>query len=88
MDPQIVSWIVSLIAGSAGGNIVGGQVYGKTSADATSIEENPVTTGDLFATIYAALGFDKDAQIRDSLGRPSLLAGEKAKPIAKLLKTA
>lgn len=72
----------------AGGNIVGGQVYGKTSADATSIEENPVTTGDLFATIYAALGFDKDAQIRDSLGRPSLLAGEKAKPIAKLLKTA
>lgn len=23
MDPQIISWIVSLIAGSAGGNIVG-----------------------------------------------------------------
>ena len=57
-----------------------------------NIERNDVGlqrwTGDLFATIYAALGFDKDAQIRDSLGRPSLLAGEKAKPIAKLLKTA
>jgi hypothetical protein len=70
----------------AGGNVVGGQVYGKTSEGADSIVENPVTTGDLFATIYAALGFDKEAQIRDNLGRPSLLAGEKAKPVAALLK--
>ena len=23
MDPQVISWIVSLIAGSAGGNVVG-----------------------------------------------------------------
>ena len=70
----------------AGGNVVGGQVYGKTSAGADSIEENPVSTGDLFATIYAALGFDKEAQIRDNLGRPTPLAGEKAKPVAALLK--
>ena len=34
---------------------------------------------------YLALGFDKEAQIRDNLGRPSPLAGEKAKPIAALL---
>jgi hypothetical protein len=72
----------------AGGNIVGGQVYGKTSEGADSIVENPVTVGDLFATVYAALGFEKDAQIRDNLGRPSPLAGEKAKPIAQLLKNA
>lgn len=71
----------------AGGNIVGGQVYGKTSEGADSIVENPVSTGDLFATIYAALGFEKDAQIRDNLGRPSPLAGEKAKPVAALLKS-
>jgi len=70
----------------AGGNIIGGQVYGKTSEGADSIVENPVKVGDLFATIYAALGFDKDAQIRDNLGRPSLLAGEKSKPISALLK--
>ncbi|HKA07131.1 MAG TPA: DUF1501 domain-containing protein [Gemmataceae bacterium] len=70
----------------AGGNIIGGQVYGKTSEGADSIVENPVSTGDLFATIYAALGFEKDAQIRDNLGRPSPLAGEKAKPISALLK--
>jgi hypothetical protein len=69
----------------AGGNIKGGQVYGKTSEGADSIVENPVTVGDLFATVYAALGFDKEAQIRDNLGRPSPLAGEKAKPIAALL---
>lgn len=72
----------------AGGNINGGQVYGKTSEGADSIVENPVTVGDLFATIYAALGFEKDAQIRDNLGRPSPLAGEKAKPIGALLKNA
>jgi Protein of unknown function (DUF1501) len=72
----------------AGGNIIGGQVYGKTSEGADSIVENPVTTGDLFATIYAALGFDKDAQIRDNLGRPSPLAGDKAKPVLALLKNA
>lgn len=71
-----------------GGNIVGGQVYGKTSEGADSIVDNPVKVGDLFATIYAALGFEKDAQIRDNLGRPSLLAGEKATPIAALLKNA
>ena len=70
----------------AGGNIVGGQVYGKTSAGADSIEADPVSTGDLFATIYAALGFEKDAQIRDNLGRPTPLAGEKAKAISALLK--
>jgi hypothetical protein len=72
----------------AGGNIVGGQVYGKTSEGADSIVENPVSTGDLFATIYAALGFDRDAQIRDNLGRPSPLAGDKAKPVSALLKGA
>ena len=72
----------------AGGNINGGQVYGKTSEGADSIVENPVKVGDLFATIYAALGFEKDAQIRDNLGRPSPLAGEKAKPIGQLLKNA
>ncbi|MSR54836.1 MAG: DUF1501 domain-containing protein [Gemmataceae bacterium] len=72
----------------AGGNIKGGQVYGKTSEGADSIVENPVSTGDLFATIYAALGFEKDAQIRDSLGRPSPLAGEKAKVIQTLIKNA
>ena len=70
----------------AGGNIIGGQVYGKTSPDATSIVENPVTVGDLFATIYAGLGFDKDAQTRDPFGRPSLLAGEKSTAIKAILK--
>jgi len=72
----------------AGGNIVGGQVFGKTSAGADSIESDPVSVGDLFATIYSALGFDDKAQIRDNLGRPSPLAGEKSKAIAKLLKNA
>ena len=72
----------------AGGNIKGGQVYGKTSEGADSIVEKPVSVGDLFATIYSALGFDLTLQIRDNLGRPSGLAGEKANPIKELLKSA
>jgi len=72
----------------AGGNIIGGQVYGKTSEGADSIVDSPVSTGDLFATIYAALGFEKDAQIRDNLGRPTPLAGDKAKVIQTLVKNA
>ena len=30
MDPQIISWIVSLVAGSAGGNIVGALLKGRS----------------------------------------------------------
>ncbi|MEZ6139257.1 MAG: DUF1501 domain-containing protein [Zavarzinella sp.] len=70
----------------AGGNIVGGQVYGRTSSDAMSIEENPVSVADLYSTIFAALGFNLEEQIRDNLGRPSPIGGTNAKAITALLK--
>jgi uncharacterized protein (DUF1501 family) len=60
-----------------GGNIKGGQVYGSTDKDGTSVKDNPVTVSDLFATIYQGLGISPDTEIRDPLGRPRKISGEK-----------
>jgi uncharacterized protein (DUF1501 family) len=44
----------------AGGGIRGGQAYGRTSADGTTVEENKVAIGDVLATLCAALGVPPD----------------------------
>jgi hypothetical protein len=44
----------------AGGGIKGGQVFGKTSADGMTVEENQVAIGDVLATLCAALGVPPD----------------------------
>jgi hypothetical protein len=62
-----------------GGAIKGGQVYGETSADGTDVKGNAVSTGDLFATVYQAMGLDPSTQIRDNLGRPLAIA--EGKPV-------
>ncbi len=61
-----------------GGAIKGGQVYGSTNADGTDIQDNKVTVGDLFATLYKGLGLDPATRIRDNLGRPGPLADGEA----------
>jgi hypothetical protein len=71
-----------------GGNINGGMVYGSTSAGAEEPKDNPVTIENLYATVYAGLGLDHNAQIRDNLGRPTGLAGDKATPIKELVPVA
>jgi hypothetical protein len=72
-----------------GGNIKGGQVYGATDKDGTGIAENEVSVADLYSTVYWGIGVDpsheKDASVRDNLGRPFNIAGEGAKPIKELL---
>jgi len=74
----------SILIGGAG--IKGGQVYGSTDAGCETVKENPVTMGDVFATLYTALGIKvEDSQYRDQLGRPSNIAGEKAKVIKELV---
>lgn len=65
------SW--SVVVG--GGAIRGGQAYGTTDADGTSVATNPVRVGDLFATIYRGLGIDPNTQVRDNIGRPFAIAG-------------
>lgn len=69
-----------------GGGIKGGIVHGSTDKDGTSVKDNPATVGDLFATLYTALGINPDTEIRDPLGRPRKISGEKAgKPISSLI---
>ncbi|MCS6977982.1 MAG: DUF1501 domain-containing protein [Gemmatales bacterium] len=61
----------------AGGGIKGGQVYGSTDSDGTSVKDDPCQIGDVFATVYQALGINPDTEIRDPLGRPRKITGEK-----------
>ena len=68
-----------------GGNIKGGIAYGATNSDGTEVKDNPVKIGDLYATLYSGLGLDPAAQIRDNLGRPTALAGDKAVAIKDLV---
>jgi hypothetical protein len=53
-DHYIRAWTIVL----AGGGIKGGQLYGSTDADGKDVKDNPVSEGDLFATIYTALGIN------------------------------
>ena len=68
-----------------GGNLKGGMAYGTTDKDGMAPEKDPVEIQDLYATLYAGLGLKPDEQIRDNLGRPIPLAGEKAKVIKDLV---
>jgi hypothetical protein len=68
-----------------GGLIKGGQVYGSTNEGGDAIKDNPVNMNDLFATYFAAMGIKPDTQVRDNLGRPGPISGEKAKAIAELV---
>lgn len=63
-----------------GGSMKGGQAYGATSADGMDIADKPCSIGDVFATIFKALGVDPTTQIRDNLGRPGPIAD--GKPLA------
>lgn len=75
-------WSVAL----GGGGIKGGIVHGSTDKDGTSVKDDPCTVGDLFATLYTAMGINPETEIRDPLGRPRKISGEKAgKPISTLL---
>jgi hypothetical protein len=64
-----------------GGDIKGGIAYGKTDKDGTGIAENEVSVLELFATVYKGIGIDPtpetNASVRDNLGRPYYIAGDK-----------
>jgi hypothetical protein len=75
------AWSVVL----GGGGIQGGQVVGKTSDDGLSVEDRPVTTPDLLATICLALGLDPTKQNMSNVDRPIRLADPAAKPIHEIL---
>lgn len=79
-DHYIRAWTIVL----AGGGIRGGQVYGASDADGIEVRDNPVSEGDLFATIYTALGVNP--RVRHYVGtRPIWATPEGSRPIRQLL---
>ena len=68
----------------AGGPIKGGQVWGKSDADAFRVESDGVTPEDFNATIAVAMGIPYDKEIHSPDGRPFTI-GNKGKPITKLV---
>ena len=58
----------------AGGGIHGGAVYGVSDRIAAYPARDPVTPGDIAATIYDRFGFAPETEIHDQTGRPHRLA--------------
>ncbi len=54
----------------AGGGVRGGQVYGSSDKQGGHPREGRVLPQDLTATVLHCLGFETNAEIHDSLGRP------------------
>lgn len=66
----------------AGAGITAGQVYGASDADGGFPARDPVTGGDLTATLFHSLGVDHETTFRDAEGREhKLTAGAPIKPL-------
>ena len=68
----------------AGGGIKGGYVHGSSDATGAEPKDDPVTIGDLHATMCEALGIDFTKENTSPQGRPIRIV-DKGKPIAALL---
>lgn len=66
----------------AGGGIQGGAVYGASDKYGAVPDRDPVTTGDLAATMYHALGIDHTIEVHDNLNRPLPIA--KGRPVKEI----
>jgi hypothetical protein len=66
----------------AGGGVRGGAVYGSSDRIGAYPASDPVTPGDLAATIFWRFGLDPAAEIHDQGGRPHALAD--GRPIRRL----
>jgi uncharacterized protein (DUF1501 family) len=79
-DHFIRAWTIVL----AGGGIKGGQLYGETDQDGKEVKSDPVSEGDLFATIYKALGMNPREKHYVGV-RPVWATPEGTGPIKELL---
>jgi uncharacterized protein (DUF1501 family) len=66
----------------AGGGVRGGQVYGSSDAIGAYPATEPVTPGDLAATLFWRFGLDPRTEVHDLAGRPYRLAD--GVPLARL----
>lgn len=62
----------------AGGGVQGGRAYGSSDATGAYPHDNPTTPGDITGTIFNALGFDPETEIRDQLNRPLPISNGRA----------
>ena len=66
----------------AGGGITAGQVYGSSDKQGGQPKDRPVHVSDFVATIYHALGYDRNTQVIDYQGRPhSIVKGHPVLPL-------
>jgi hypothetical protein len=66
----------------AGGGVCGGAVYGASDRIGAYPAADPVTPGDLAATIFQRFGLNPGTEIKDAGGQPHRLAA--GEPIGKL----
>jgi len=66
----------------AGGGVQGGAVYGASDKYRAMPDRDSVSTGDLAATMYHALGIDHTIEVYDNLNRPLPIA--KGRPITEI----
>jgi hypothetical protein len=66
----------------AGGGVCGGTVYGSSDRIGAYPASDPVTPGDLAATIFWRFGIDPDTEVRDQTDRPFRLA--EGRPLTRL----
>lgn len=68
-----------------GGGIKGGQVIGRTDAEAATVVDRPVSTIDFMATVCNILGIDHNKQNATPIGRPVRVVDRGSNPITQLL---
>ena len=67
-------WPYCYSAVLAGGGIRGGTVFGASDKFGAYPDRDPVTPGDLAATLFRRFGLDPQSEIRDLTGRPQPIA--------------
>lgn len=67
----------------AGGGIKGGQAFGRTSDDGTTVEDGQVDVQDILTTLCHAVGIDPETQNMSEVGRPIRIA--EGNPIKEIL---
>ncbi len=68
----------------AGGPIAGGRVVGESDENAHAPRERPVSTAEIAATVYHAMGIDPETTLRGPVGQPIPLLNRGARPIHEL----
>ncbi len=68
-----------------GGGIRGGQVIGRTDAQAATVTDRPVGTLDFMATVCRVLGIDYNKQNQAANGRPIRIVDRGANPITQIM---